>query len=111
MWRKLVRGYRQLADDVPGQRFVDAHERWNGGGKNPIIGIVLLVVALVLIVAGTLLSLVPGMPGIVLGVPGLALIAIRFRRVAVWLDWAETKLRSLWQKLRHRKISPSSKHH
>jgi hypothetical protein len=104
MWRKLVRGYQQFAEDAPGQRFVDAHQRWKGTSKNPITSFVIIAASLVLIAAGALLGLVPGVPGIVLGVVGLALMATRFRRVAIWLDWSETKCRNAWQRFRHRKV-------
>jgi hypothetical protein len=104
MWRKLVRGYRQFVEDLPGQRFVDAYQRWKGTSKNPITNLVLLLIALVLIAVGALLALVPGVPGIVLGALGLALIAIRFRRVAIWLDWSEMKCRGVWRKSRRRKV-------
>lgn len=104
MWRKLVRGCRQFLKDVPGQRFIDAYQRWKVTARNPITGLVLLIIALVLIAAGALLALVPGVPGIVLGGLGLALIAIRFRRVAIWLDWSEMKSRSVWRKVRRRKV-------
>jgi hypothetical protein len=102
MWEKLVRGYRQFGDDRPGRRFIDAYKRWKGSSGNPIIGIAVIAVALVLIVVGALLALVPGVPGIVLGVLGLALIATRFKWMAVWLDWLEVKCRRGWQRFRRR---------
>ena len=104
MWRKLARGYRQFARDAPGQRFVDAYERWKGASRNPITSLILLMIALVLIAVGALLALVPGVPGIVLGVLGLGLIAIRFRRVAIWLDWSEMKGRGIWRRFRRRNV-------
>jgi hypothetical protein len=62
------------------------------------------MIALVLIAVGALLALVPGVPGIVLGVLGLGLIAVRFRRVAIWLDWSEMKCRGIWREFRRRNV-------
>src|SRR5262245_13126335 len=104
MWKKLLRGYRQFAADEPGQRFIDTYKRWKDSSKSPAIGVAVIGAGVLLIVIGVLLALVPGVPGIVLGGLGLALIATRFRRMAVWLDWLETKCRRGWQRIRRRKV-------
>ena len=103
MWKKLVHSYRQFADDEPGRRFLNTYEHRKESSKGPAISIALMSAGLLLIVVGALLSLVPGVPGIVLGVPGLALIATRFRRVAIWSDWMEMTCRRIWRKCRPRK--------
>jgi hypothetical protein len=103
MWKKLVHGYRQLVDDEPGHRFLNAYERRKGSRTGPAVGVALIAAGVLLILVGALLSLVPGVPGIVLGVPGLALIATRFRRVAIASDWLEMKCRRIWRKFRRRK--------
>jgi len=103
MWKKLAHSYRQLADEEPGHRFLNAYERRKESSTGPAAGIALVVAGVLLIVVGALLSLVPGVPGIVLGVPGVALIAMRFRRVAIWSDWLEVKCPRVWRKCRPRK--------
>lgn len=100
MWDKLKRGYRQFKQDDPGDRFLNAHEHWKEHSNGPVATILIVAAGAVLIVGGLLLGLIPGVPGIVLGLLGFALIATRFRRMAIWLDWSEVKLRSAWQKCR-----------
>jgi hypothetical protein len=68
MWKKLVQGYRQLAADQPGHRFLNAYERRKGRRTSPAVDIGLMAVGILLILIGAALSLVPGVPGIVLGV-------------------------------------------
>ena len=99
-----MRGYRQFVEDAPGQRFINAYQRWKGSGQNPLVDVAIIVAGVFLIVVGILLALVPGVPGIVLGVPGLALIATRFRWAAVGLDWLEVRCRKGWQRFRRRKV-------
>ena len=100
MWKKIKHGYRAFVESEPGHRFVEAYEEWQESVRNPLVSIGLIVAAIVLMVGGLLLALVPGVPGIVLGVIGFALIAIRFRRVAIWLDWTEVHLRRLFRRFR-----------
>jgi hypothetical protein len=102
MFKKLKHGYRQFADDEPGERFLNMHDRWNRRTKSPVVNVLAVIVGLILIAGGFFLGLVPGAPGIVLGLLGFALIAARFRRLAVWLDWAEVKCRKWGQKWRKR---------
>ena len=100
MWKRLKRGYRQFKKDEPGERFVDAHDRWREYSNGPVATVLILVAGAVLIAGGLFLGLVPGVPGIVLGLLGFALIATRFRRMAIWLDWSEVKIRKAWNKRR-----------
>ena len=100
MWKKIKRGYQEFKEDDPGERFLKTYERWREHSTGPIATILIIVIGTVMIVAGFLLGLVPGVPGIVLGLLGAALIAARFRRMAVWLDWGEIKLREVWRKWR-----------
>jgi hypothetical protein len=100
MWRRFKQGYRELIEDEPGERFVNANERWRAHTQGHGMTIVIVVVGFGLILAGGFLGFVPGAPGIVLAVLGLALIGTRFRRVAIWLDWSELKLRKLWRRCR-----------
>jgi hypothetical protein len=100
MWRKIKQGWRQLIEDDPGERFVNAHDRWHVHTQGRGITVAIVVGGFLLILAGGFLGFIPGAPGIVLTVLGLALIGTRFRRVAIWLDWSELKLRKLWQRCR-----------
>jgi len=100
MWARLKQSYRELKDDEPGHRFVNAHMRWKERTRNWLATVAIIAVGLLLIVAGGFLGLVPGAPGIVLGVLGVALIGTRFKRVAIWLDWLEVRLRQLWHRCR-----------
>ncbi len=94
MWKKIKHAYHEFAGQKPGQRFIATHKRWKGG-DSPAVTIIVVAVGAVLIVVGFLLGLIPGVPGIVLGLLGVALIATRFRKMAVWMDWTEVKLRNL----------------
>lgn len=100
MWKKIKRGYQEFKGGDLGERFLKTYERWRERSTGPIATILTIVIGTVMIVAGFLLGLVPGVPGIVLGLLGAALIAARFCRVAVWLDWGEIKLREVWRKWR-----------
>jgi hypothetical protein len=100
MWKRLKRGYVQFKEDEPGERFVDAHDHWKEYSSGPVATVLIIVAGAVLMVGGLLLGLVPGVPGIVLGLLGFALIATRFRRIAIWLDWSEVRIRRAWQKCR-----------
>jgi hypothetical protein len=70
MWKRFKRGYVQFKADEPGERFVDAHDHWREY-SNGSVATVLIIVA-----------------GAVLIVRGFALIAARFRRMAIWLAGA-----------------------
>lgn len=96
MWKKIKHAYHEFVDEKPGKRFIEAHQRWKSG--SPAVTILVVVVGALLVVVGFLLGLIPGVPGIVLGVLGIALIATRFRRMAVWMDWMEVKCRKLKQR-------------
>ena len=105
MWKRLTRAYQKFADDKPGHRFLNAHERSKKRGNSLFLNLGYIVAGLALIVIGILLGLVPGVPGIVLGVLGLALIATRFRWMAIGLDVVEVKCRGLGrQMLRDQRI-------
>ena|SRR5689334_4359693 len=100
MWKNLVQSYQEFRELEAGERFLKTHEFWRERANGPYVSAILLGLGILLVVAGFLLGLVPGVPGVVLGVLGLALIATRFRRLAVWLDWCELKVRRLWRRLR-----------
>jgi hypothetical protein len=102
MWKNLRRGYRQFKVDEPGERFLNLYERWRERSKGPAATVLIVLAGVVLIAGGLFLGLVPGVPGIVLGLLGFALIATRFRRMAIWLDWAEVKMKGIWNKCRRR---------
>jgi len=93
MWKRFKLGYRQLREDEPGRRFVNAHERWREHTRSSAVTIVLLLAATLLIIGGLLLGLIPGVPGIIPALLGVVLVAARFRRVAIWMDKFEVWLR------------------
>ena len=99
-WNKLKRRCVQVKKDEAGKRFLNAYERSRRHSKSSVANILLIISGAVLVIGGFLLGLVPGVPGIVLGVLGLGLIATRFRRMAIGLDWAELKMRRIWQRCR-----------
>lgn len=94
----LKKTFERAKKSVPGERFLKLHERWRRqqSGFASTVGIV--AAGVVLLVIGLLLGLVPGVPGIVLGIFGAALIAMPFRRAALWLDRCELSLRRAWQR-------------
>lgn len=98
MWKQLRQGLHEFKAATPGERFVKTYEHWQERAHGPAVTIIIITIGIVLMVAGLLLGLIPGVPGIVLGVLGLALIATRSRRVAIWLDWTEAKLRKRFGK-------------
>ena len=100
MWDQLKRGYRELKNDEPGMRFVNAHDRWRSHTQGYVATILVVGIGLLLILGGAFLGFVPGVPGVVLAALGFALIGTRFRRVAVWMDWIEAKIRKLWRRCR-----------
>jgi len=102
LWQKLKHGYREFAESKPGHRFIETYERWKDSTKDPLVGAALIATGILLILGGLFLALIPGVPGIVLGVLGFALIATRFRRMAIWFDWTELHLRQWFHKLRRR---------
>lgn len=107
MWKRLKLGLRDFKSKAPGERFIKTYEHWQARGERSFITTAVVIAAgLILIVGGLLLGLIPGVPGIVLGVIGLALIATRSRRMAIWLDWTETKLRALFGKRRPADVTP-----
>ncbi len=100
MWDRIKHGFQELKNDAPGERFVNAHHRWHVHTQGYFATVCIVVLALVLIAGGGFLGFVPGAPGVVLVILGCALIGTRFRRVAIWLDWIELKLRKTWRRLR-----------
>lgn len=57
---------------------------------------------LALVIGGLVLSLPPGVPGFLLWIPGLALLAARFKGLAMLLDRLEAWGRQAWQYLTRR---------
>lgn len=100
MWKQIKQTIKKSKQDKPGERFLNAHKRWNG--RSGYVTILFPIVGALLIVAGILLGLIPGVPGVVLMVIGAGLIAIRFRSVAVRLDRWDVKARAIAHSVRRR---------
>ena len=99
MFRRIKQKLSSFRQAKPGQRFQQQHARGSGKPKSTLIDVLYITVGVVLILAGTLLSLVPGVPGIILALPGLALLAVRFRHFAAFLDKAELIGRRIIQRV------------
>lgn len=101
MLQKIKQEFREVRAGVPGCRFLDHYQRtrrkegargssWRTAGY--------VAAGLVLIVCGLLLSLPPGVPGFLLWIPGLALLAARFKGLAMLLDRLEAWGRRTWRR-------------
>ncbi len=107
MWQQLKLRWHEFRNDPPGERFRNSFERQRKRGGSLVATIITVVIGGVLVVAGFLLGLIPGVPGIVLGLIGIALIATRFRRMSLWMDSAEVRLRRFWEFIRQVKAKGS----
>ena len=101
MLQKVKLAFREIRAGVPGRRFVDHYQssrRRDGvrGTSWRTFGYV--AVGLVLVIGGLVLSLPPGIPGFLLWIPGLALLAARFKGLAMLLDRLEAWGRLAWQR-------------
>jgi hypothetical protein len=103
MWRQLKNQWNEFRNDPPGERFQNSYERQRKRLRSPIARYLTPVLGALLVVAGLILGLIPGVPGIVLVGIGIALIATRFRRMSLWLDWMEVRLRGAWRRIRRGK--------
>ncbi|HSI62923.1 MAG TPA: PGPGW domain-containing protein [Candidatus Saccharimonadia bacterium] len=98
MFAALKKHWKELKSSRPGHRFQDRYERrkkehrssfhWGrwlniGGG-------------LILTLTGIFLLAVPG-PGLLVSVVGLSMLGSEFLTLARFLDWAEVKLRNIFQ--------------
>lgn len=93
--------FRQIKAGAPGRRFIDHYQRSRRreGARGTLwttIGYV--AVGLVLVICGLVLSLPPAVPGFLLWIPGLALLAARFKGLALLLDRLEAWGRLAWRR-------------
>lgn len=100
MLQKIKREFREIKAGEPGSRFVDHYKssRRREGTRGTFWKTIGYVAAgLVLIICGLVLSLPPGVPGFLLWIPGLALLAARFKGLAMLLDRLEAWGRQAWE--------------
>lgn len=101
--RRIIRDIRE---GEPGERFIRYWRiRQRREHEHPLRRIVVVWLGFVLVGAGMLLGPTPIFPGFVLGIPGLAILAGRFRVIAITLDKGEMLLRKIIGVVRKEKIS------
>lgn len=101
--RRIVRDIRQ---GEPGERFIRYWRiRQRREHEHPLRRIVAVWIGFVLVGAGILLGPTPVFPGFIFGVPGLAILAGRFRIIAMALDKGEMLLRKIIGVVRKKKTS------
>lgn len=95
----LAENWQAFKNDEPGTRFRRQRERMKSNGRG--LTIALVVLGSLLLAGGVVLLFIPG-PGLLLIVFGLALIAGVSRRLARWMDRAESRISTVIRKLRSR---------
>jgi len=99
--RRIVRDIRQ---GEPGERFIRYWRiRQRREHERPLRKIVIISIGFILVIAGTILGPAPFFPGIILGLPGLAILAARFRVIAMALDKSEVLVRKIVDTIRRKK--------
>jgi hypothetical protein len=101
MLQKIKLAFREIKAGDPGSRFVDHYlrnRRREGVRGTSWTTFGYAAVGLVLVICGLALSLPPGIPGFLLWIPGFALLAARFKGLAMLLDRLEAWGRLAWQR-------------
>ncbi len=90
--------WEQFKEDEPGRRFQDSYRRnrQNSSSRFNAGRILNIVAGLLLVIVSLFFGWAPG-PGLLTFFIGLGMIAGEFRPAAVFLDWAEVRLRKLWR--------------
>lgn len=95
MLRRLQKGWRELRQGKPGQRFQDRHRRVREGpGCSTVKKCLLIVGGAFLVLAGVVFLPLPG-PGMLIIALGALMMAEGSRATAKALDWLELKTRRL----------------
>lgn len=98
MLEQLRKHWRQFKEDEPGQRFRDRYERnqQEARGWFDIRRLTNVVVGSLLVIVSVFFGWAPG-PGMLTLFIGLGMVAGEFRPAALFLDWAEVRIRKLWR--------------
>jgi hypothetical protein len=104
MIKKLKNMLHELAQDKPGERFINLYRRRQETMKNPSPwkSYAFLGAGVMLLILGILLSIPPGSPGFLLWIPALGMIAAQVKFVARFLDRLEAGSRKIYGKIRQK---------
>jgi len=103
MFESIKAGWREFADQLPGDRFQQRYRR----SRNPhvrrgtIRRIVALAIGTMLVAIGLMMLVLPG-PGVLVIIIGLGFFAEESLWLAKWLDAWELWLRRAWARFRKR---------
>lgn len=105
MWRQFKKEMRDFRRSPAGERFKAHYQARQRPGKKPaaISRVLNLILAAASFVLGIVFSLIPGIPGFLFFLVTAALLAAESFRVAQFLDFAELKLRGLWERMTRRR--------
>jgi hypothetical protein len=106
MINQLKNMLHELAQDKPGERFINLYRRRQEALKDakPWKWYAFIGAGAALLVIGILLSIAPGSPGFFLWIPALGMIAAQVKFVARFLDRLEAGSRNIFGKIK-RKLS------
>ena len=97
MIRSIKSNWQELMESEPGSRFQDRYTRRQQDTEGRFALKVFYIILGTVIAVGSLFTApLPG-PGLATVLLGLAILAGELRPVARFLDWAEVRLRKLWQ--------------
>ncbi|PTY06239.1 hypothetical protein DB347_12390 [Opitutaceae bacterium EW11] len=106
MFRSIKRSWAELKQSEPGRRFQDRYRRGKTSrAQSGWRRVLRLGLAIVCLGIGVVLVFIPG-PAFVFFIVAGGLLASESLRVARFMDWCETKIRTLWARLRHRRPRP-----
>lgn len=98
MFDRMGKYWEEFKEDTPGRRFLDRYDRnqQRAKGRFDIRRLLNVVVGSLLVLFSVFFGWAPG-PGMLTLFIGLGMVSSEFRPVAVFLDWAEIKIRKLWR--------------
>lgn len=104
MWKGIKQTIDELSHDEPGVRFSHYHERHAAHGREGrMANAGYMILGWGLTIVGVILMVLPIVPGFFLIFPGLAIVALRSRWAAEWLDTTERFVRRAAMRLRRRR--------
>lgn len=98
MFGRMQYYWEQFKEDVPGRRFQDRYWRnqERARGRFDIRRLLNLAAGILLVMVSVFFGWAPG-PGMLTLFIGLGMISGEFQPAAIFLDWAEVRLRKLWR--------------